>query len=67
MHLLWTFYNWPSGLVWSNIAAEPVIAVLTLFVVWPFRHKLMKRFVAFHHGHKMAHLDRLRSDEKLRP
>ncbi len=54
------FFAFPSGAVWGNIAAEPIIAALTLLAMWPFRHKLMARFVAFHHTHKMAHLERLR-------
>jgi len=66
MHVLWLFYSWPNGLVWSNIAAEPLIVAGTLLCAWPFRHKLMARFVAFHHFHKELHAKKVAENDSAR-
>lgn len=57
------FFGWPHGAVWGNIAAEPLIAAGTLAVLWPFRHGLMARFVAFHHHHKILHAKKLADED----
>lgn len=59
-HIWSTYFSWPDGGIWGNVWAEPVIAVLTVTVVWPFRNKLYKRFIKFHHKHHTAHLASLR-------
>lgn len=70
-HILWLFYSWPNGLVWSNILAEPIILILTVIGAWVFRDWLMARWVAFHHKHKELHLAKLagtpRSSENDHP
>lgn len=63
MSLLAFYFGLWHGAVWSNILAEPVILGLTALVVWPFRHHLMRRFVAFHHKHKTEHRERMSVDQ----
>jgi len=65
MHLFFEYYGIPNGLIWGNIAAEPVIAIGTLLILWLFRHALMSRFVAFHHKHKVLHAKKLEAEGKL--
>lgn len=60
--MLSLFYRWPDGLVWGNVAAEPLIAVPAAAAAWLLRHRLMARFVAFHHHHKVLHAERLERD-----
>lgn len=57
------FFGVPTGAVWSNILAEPIIVLLTLFVMWLFRDKIGKRWAAWHHKHTTAHLKMLADQE----
>lgn len=65
MHEFLVYYSIPNGLVWGNIAAEPLIAIPTLVVAWLLRHKLMARFVVFHHKHKNLHAQKLEEAKAL--
>lgn len=55
LHVLGQVFDWPDGIVVGNLLAE----VLVVAFVFAFRDHLMKRFVAFHHKHKVAHDARL--------
>lgn len=59
MHLLHQFFSWPNGLVWGNVAAEPIIAALTGAVLIIFRTPLSKQMAkwrAQHHQHIKDHI-----------
>lgn len=49
------YFGIPHGAIWPNVVAEPFVVGATLGVTYAFRNRLMKRFVAFHHKHKVAH------------
>lgn len=57
------FFGVPTGAVWSNILAEPIIFALTLFVMWLFRDKIGKHFAAWLHKHHTAHVKHLAEQE----
>jgi len=70
-HILYQFFGWPNGLVWGNVAAEPIIAALTGAVLFTFRSPLSKQMAkwrAQHHQHIKDHItaeiDQLRKELK---
>lgn len=64
MNTLTYYFGIPDGAIYGNIVAEPIIAGLTLLIMFLFRNMLMKRFVEFHHRHKTEHQARLERDKK---
>jgi hypothetical protein len=65
------YFGWPHGAVWSNVAAEPIIAILTAILLMVFRKPLSKRLAAWkvgHHQHIKEHItdeiNRLREELK---
>lgn len=54
------YFGIPHGAVWSNVVAEPFVVVTMLGITYVFRNRLMKRFVAFHHKHKIEHDARIK-------
>ena len=58
------YFGIPEGAVWGNILAEPIIVAGSGVILYFFRNKIMKRFVAFHHRHKSEHEARLAQQKK---
>ena len=55
MNVLHLFFGWPSGGVWSNVLAEPLIVTATAVVVFLFR-KPLNRLRLRHHEHLKEHI-----------
>lgn len=59
MHIFLQFFGWPNGGVWSNVAAEPIIVILTAAAVVLGRKPLGKKVAAWraaHHQHIKDHI-----------
>lgn len=61
--LFFSYFGFPHGAVWSNVAAEPIIVALTAACIFPLRHKIGKHLVAWWHKHHTAHLESLRQKD----
>lgn len=59
VHVLAVIFAWPDGIVVGNLLAE----VLVVAFAFAFRDHLMKRFVRFHHRHKVAHEAQLEKEK----
>lgn len=62
MHVLWLFFAWPNGGVWSNVWAMPVCGVIAGVVTFIFRDHIGRAVKGWWHRH-LGHKDDL---EKIR-
>lgn len=76
MHVLYQYFGWPNGGIWSNVIAEPVIAALTLLVAGKWVRKAIASHKALHvkidrlhesHAELHAKLDALKGDGQATP
>lgn len=63
MHILWLFFAWPNGGVWSNVWAMPVCGVIAGITAFVFRDHLgraLRSWFRRHLGHH-AELDEIKA------
>lgn len=69
MHVFLQYFGLPNGAVWGNVAAEPIIAVLTGIILLVFRKRISAwtaKWRVNHHQHIKDHItseiDKLREE-----